>query len=279
MPTGPNAHMTLSMAGEKMIKWGEAGARKGKPYLDAYDDGTGTLTIGWGCTRGVTKGMKITEAQAQDMLDVELARHVAEVHRHIKRPISQGLFDALSSFFYNHGANAPSMIKAVNGGNDTEIRKAFMLYVYAYNSKLGKKVPWAGLVNRRTAELQHWAKMDAMNPALPTQDVADHTPKSEEPPAPGVIATAAKSTNVQLQGLGLGGLVIGWATDVGKWAAGLWEAAPQITGEVSTVIGTTQQWSGWLGLNGSKYIIPMVLTLGVLGIFRYVVRKNEGTTV
>jgi GH24 family phage-related lysozyme (muramidase) len=58
MPTGPNAHMTLSMGGENMIK--EAEAPKGKPYLKAYDDGTGTPTIGYGSTKGVTMGMKIT---------------------------------------------------------------------------------------------------------------------------------------------------------------------------------------------------------------------------
>jgi lysozyme len=282
MPTGPNAHLTLSMGGENMIK--EAEAPKGKPYLKAYDDGTGTPTIGYGSTKGVTMGMKITVQEAQEMLSRELAGHIAEVHRLIKVPISQGLFDALVSFFYNHGANAPTLIKAVNSGNETEIRKAFMLYVFAYDAKQKKKVAWAGLVNRRTAELQHWAKVDAMDKKLPTQDVteAGHVPKSEPPPNPGLVKTAAQSTQVRIVGGSYITLMTGYVFDVGKWladtAGNLWEAAPKVTSEVSTVVSTHQQWAGWLGLNGAKYLIPLVLSAGLVGTIRYILNKNEGTT-
>jgi lysozyme len=280
---GPNAHMTLSMAGEKYIKAAEE--EGGKPKLKAYNDGTGTWTIGWGCTKGVTEGMRITVQQAQEMLDTELAGHIGEVHRLIKRPISQGLFDILVSFFFNHGCgNCPTLLKAVNGGNDTEIRKALMLYVYAYDEKKKQKVVWAGLVNRRTSELQHWAKMDAMDAKLPTQDTlaTGRAPKSVAPPNPGLTRTAVSSTHVRMSVTGLGTLVVGFFTDVGKWVAEtagqIFEAAPQVTSEVSTVVSTSQQWGGWLGLHGAKYVIPLVLSAGIMATIRYVVNKNEGTT-
>lgn len=279
----PNADKSLSLAGLQYIKDAEEG---GKPKLAAYNDGTGKWTIGFGCTVGVTKGMRITVQQANEMLDAELKPCIAAVHRLIKRPISQGLFDILVSFFYNHGwGDCPTLIKAVNSGNETEIRKALMLYVYAYNEKLGKKVVWAGLVNRRTSELQHWAKMDAMDAKLPTQDVTEsgRAPKSEPPPNPGWVTTAVQSTQVRIQGVGLGTLVVGWFTDVGKkvadFAGSLWEAAPQVTSEVSTVVDTHQQWAGWLGMNGAKYLIPLVLISGTVALLRYVTNKNEGTTV
>ena len=171
MATGPNAHMTLSMAGEKYIKEAESG---GKPHLKAYNDGTGTWTIGWGLTEGVTKGMKITEPQAQEMFDKEIAKHIAAVHRLIKVPISQGLFDALVSFFYNNGSGScAKLIAAVNSGDEAKIRAAWMLYVYAYNEKQKKKVVWQGLVNRRLSELKHWTTVDAMMPTVPTDPVEE----------------------------------------------------------------------------------------------------------
>ena len=89
--------------------------------------------------------------------------------RLIKVPISQGLFDCLVSFFFNNGAgNCPTLIKAVNSGNDDATRKALMLYTKAYDAKLKKKVTWPGLVTRRSIEIAHWAKMDEMDPKVPT---------------------------------------------------------------------------------------------------------------
>lgn len=171
--------MTLSREGEAYIKLAEE--EGGKPKLKAYNDGTGTWTIGWGCTKGVKRGMTITAAQAQMMLDVEIASHVDEVHRLITVPISQGLFDALVSFFFNNGAGkCPTLIKAVNSGSSAATRQAFMLYTKAYDERLGRKVTWPGLVNRRTAELAHWAKMDAKDAGpVPPPSVAEPSAKPE----------------------------------------------------------------------------------------------------
>jgi lysozyme len=282
MPTGPNAHMTLSMAGEKYIK--EAEAPNGKPYLKAYDDGTGTWTLGWGLTEGVTKGMKITEPQAQEMFDKEIAKHIAAVHRLIKVPISQGLFDALVSFFYNNGwGRCPKLIAAVNSGDEAKVRAAWMLYVNAYDAKLKKTVPWQGLINRRLSELRHWAQVDAMMPTAPTVPVAEASaklPTAEEPPKPGWVSTAAKSQSVRMQVTALGTLITSWFVDIGKKAsevAGtIWGKAPDVTNEVATLVDTGSTWAGWLGINGAKYVVPLVVVAGTVAVVRHIRDKREG---
>ena len=43
--------------------------------LEAYKCAAGVLTIGYGHTKGVTEGMQITKAQADEMLVEELATY------------------------------------------------------------------------------------------------------------------------------------------------------------------------------------------------------------
>jgi lysozyme len=281
MPTGPTAHMTLSMAGEAYIKEAESG---GKPHLKAYDDGTGTWTIGYGATRGVTKGMKITVQQAQEMLTAELQPCIDAVHRLIKVPISQGLFDALVSFFYNNGwGKCPKLIAAVNSGDEAKVRAAWILYVNAYDAKLKKTVPWQGLINRRLSELRHWAQVDAMMPTAPTVPVTQapaKLPTAEEPPKPGWVSTAAKSQSVRMQVTALGTLITSWFVDIGKKAsevAGtIWGKAPDVTNEVATLVDTGSTWAGWLGINGAKYVVPLVVVAGTVAVVRHIRDKREG---
>lgn len=266
MPIAPNAGKTLSLAGLDMIKHAEE--EGGKPKLKAYDDGTGTWSIAWGCTEGVYEGMTCTVQEAIDMLDAELKKHIASVHRLIKRPVSQGLFDAMVSFFFNHGAgNCPTIIRAVNTGTEDQIRAAFMLYTKAYDKKLGKKVTWPGLVNRRTIELQHWAKMDELDPHVQTPE-APRTPPPAEPPQPSAVTEAAKSKSVWM----LAVTAIGWIVDqvagLGAWVGGLLSGATSVMREfqssaddlVSPLIDLTTK----LNLNLGR--VGIWLTIGVLGV-------------
>lgn len=62
-----STNLKTSAQGQAFIK-----AHEGGPYLTAYNDGYGTLTIGWGHTSGVTAGMTITEAQAQELFEQDL---------------------------------------------------------------------------------------------------------------------------------------------------------------------------------------------------------------
>lgn len=268
----PNEGMTLSPKGETFIKAAEE--EGGMPRLKAYNDGTGTYTISWGCTKGVKKGQTCTVAEAQKMFDEEIAEFVSEVHRLIKVPVSQGLFDALVSFFFNNGTGkCQSLINAVNSGSDTKTRAVWMRYCNAYNQKKGCKEPWPGLVSRRTEELQHWASMDAEN----SGKAAEKWAPAEEADKPGHIVVASKSKSVWAQVIAVLMMV---ASNLGNWIAsgfdglaGFFGLIPDIKSEVDRLLDPASSLSGYLHLN-----VPMlaagisILCIGV-AIVRHVQLK------
>jgi lysozyme len=74
--------------------------------LEAYPDpatGGEPWTIGYGHTRGVSKGQRITLAQAERLLREDLERFELGVEALVTAPISQGQFDALVSLAFNIG--------------------------------------------------------------------------------------------------------------------------------------------------------------------------------
>lgn len=73
--------------------------------LEAYQCSARVWTIGYGHTKGVTKGMKITQAQAEDFLRQDIAW--AETAVNVQNlPLTQNQFDALVSFVFNVGEKA-----------------------------------------------------------------------------------------------------------------------------------------------------------------------------
>lgn len=129
--------MNISDNGLELIKKFE-GCR-----LKAYKDPVGVWTIGYGHTVGVTEGMKITKAMADEYLrqDVQTVCHYVNG---MDRPWTQGQFDALVSFGYNCGLG--NLKKLTRGRTSDEIAKAMVKYKYA-----GGKV-LRGLENRRREE-------------------------------------------------------------------------------------------------------------------------------
>lgn len=115
--------------------------------LTAYKDSVGIWTIGYGHTKGVTKGMKITQAQANNYLrqDVSTAESAVNSYNSIYN-FSQNQFDALVSFTFNCGAgNLKTLLQ--NGSRSlTEVGEKIPLYSKAGGSTL------TGLVRRRAAE-------------------------------------------------------------------------------------------------------------------------------
>lgn len=278
MAAGPNADKTLSLAGLDFIKCVEE--EGGKPKLKAYNDGTGTWTIGWGCTKGVTKGMTITVPEAEQMLSKELAGHIDEVHRLIKRPISQGLFDVMVSFFFNHGAgNCPTLINAVNAGSDDKIRAALMIYTKATDEKTGKKVTWPGLVNRRTAEIQHWAKMDDMDPTVPTPVVVGRLPVAQEPPPPPAkVAVAAKSRTVWALLLAAAGKASDFFFNLTDKAASVLDKGVALVTDVNSQVGGKMEPLISLGETMKVNVAPigtvLLIVLVIIGIVRHIDSKH-----
>jgi lysozyme len=90
----------LSPAGAAFIKRWESG--KGA-RLDAYLDDVGIPTIGWGSTRGVKLGMKITEKEADDRFRGDVAEALLAVNTLVKVQLTQGQFDALVSWTFALG--------------------------------------------------------------------------------------------------------------------------------------------------------------------------------
>ena len=65
--------------------------------LQAYQDSAGVWTIGYGTTRGVKSGMKISKEQAERMLLNDVQRFEPEVQRLVTAPLNQNQWDALMS--------------------------------------------------------------------------------------------------------------------------------------------------------------------------------------
>ena len=117
--------------------------------LHAYLDPVGVWTIGYGTTTGVYAGQRITEAQAELLLQRDLQRFEAAVEQVVKRPITDNQFSALVSFTYNVGSGAlgdSTLLRLLNQGNIQGAANQFLVWVYAG----GMVLP--GLARRRRAE-------------------------------------------------------------------------------------------------------------------------------
>ena len=133
--------MKTSQRGINLIKQFE-GVR-----LTAYKCPAGVYTIGYGHTRGVKRGMKITEEEASAFLAADLRNSEKAVERYDSiYHWNQNEFDALVSFTFNCGAaNLRSLLR--NGRRSrTQIAETLPLY-----RKAGGKV-LKGLERRRAAE-------------------------------------------------------------------------------------------------------------------------------
>lgn len=137
------------------MKTSENGLRLIKNFegcrLTAYVCSAGVLTIGYGHTGGVTRGMTITQKQADEYLKKDVERFEKAVNNYVtKLKLNQNQFDALVSFTFNCGEkNLQSLCR---NRNTTQIADALLLY-----NKGGGKV-LQGLVNRRKAERELFIK-------------------------------------------------------------------------------------------------------------------------
>lgn len=106
-------------------------------------------TIGYGFTKGVKKGDKITRADADKRLLAELNEFSDGVSRLVKVKLSQCQFDALVSFAFNVGIGAlrdSTLLRLLNSGDYIGAANQFQRW-----NKAGGKV-LAGLTRRRAAE-------------------------------------------------------------------------------------------------------------------------------
>lgn len=133
--------MKTSQRGINLIKQFE-GVR-----LTAYKCPAGVYTIGYGHTRGVKRGMKITEEEASVYLTADLLNSEKAVERYDSvYHWNQNEFDALVSFTFNCGATNLRALLRNGRRNRSQIAETLPLY-----RKAGGKV-LKGLDRRRAAE-------------------------------------------------------------------------------------------------------------------------------
>lgn len=117
--------------------------------LTAYQDSVGVWTIGYGSTRDIKRGMRISHIIAEDFLRKDLEEAEADVKRLVAPTLTQNEFDALASFTFNLGGGAlrtSTLLNKLNGHDKQGAADEFLRWVYAGQKKL------SGLVRRRSAE-------------------------------------------------------------------------------------------------------------------------------
>lgn len=134
---------TTSNAGIKLIKDHEG------LQLVAYKDPVGVWTIGYGHTKTVRAGFFINNEQAESFLLQDVQEAERCVHRHVKVPLNQSMFDALVSFVFNLGCTkfgSSTLLAYLNQGEYAAAADQFPRWVRAG----GRELP--GLVRRRAME-------------------------------------------------------------------------------------------------------------------------------
>lgn len=118
--------------------------------LKAYLCPANVLTIGYGHTGDDVKaGQVITEAQAEELLSVDLRRFERCIDSAVTVEINQNQFDALSSFVFNIGTEAfkkSTLLKLLNSGKAILASNQFE----RWNKSGDNELP--GLTRRRLAE-------------------------------------------------------------------------------------------------------------------------------
>jgi len=117
--------------------------------LEAYQDSVGIWTIGYGETKNVHKGMKITQKEADDMLLNRYKEFEVEVLKLVKPALNPNQLGALVSFSYNLGVGSLKSSKLLKYININDFNKASDEFL-KWNKAGGKVLN--GLTKRREAE-------------------------------------------------------------------------------------------------------------------------------
>ena len=204
---------TISDDGIELIKRFE-GLHKVQPdsTVSAYRCSAGVWTIGWGSTKGVRSGQKITVAEAEEKLRDDLKTAESAIKQYVSVPLTQGQYDALVSFIFNLGAGnfrSSTLLKRLNRGLYDDVPEQLMRWNKARVD--GKLTVLRGLTRRRAAEAAIFSR-DAKLPAdeggpKSVQKISQSAPKpltkSKTMAGAGIAgaATALGEITPQIEGL------------------------------------------------------------------------------
>jgi lysozyme len=110
-------------------------------------------SIGYGHTRSVQAGMRITPAQAGQLLDGDVRTTAAVVQKLVTVPLNDNQFAALVSFAFNIGTGnfqRSTLLKLLNRGWYQQVPAQMVRWNRANGEVMG------GLSRRRAAEAQLW---------------------------------------------------------------------------------------------------------------------------
>ena len=137
--------MKISQEGIDLIKHFEG------CELESYRCSANVLTIGYGTTKNVVEGMKISQHQAEELLMKDLEEFEEYVEDLIDVPLEQNQFDALVAWTYNLGTTnlkTSTLRKVLNKGAYDDVAEQ----IKRWNKANGKVLK--GLVRRRNAEAE-----------------------------------------------------------------------------------------------------------------------------
>ena len=123
--------------------------------LEAYRDGAGVWTIGYGHTGGVKPGDAISTERAEQLLEADLMAAEGVVARLVNVSLTDNQFSALVSFVFNEGEGAfaqSTLLRKLNEGGYGLVPACLKSWIFAG----GRVQP--GLVTRRAAEAALWAQ-------------------------------------------------------------------------------------------------------------------------
>ncbi|MGL4759262.1 MAG: lysozyme [Patescibacteria group bacterium] len=124
--------------------------------LETYKCSANVNTIGYGTTKNIVLGMKISLQQAEELLKKDLIYFENAVNKNVKIKLNQNQFDALVSFTYNLGEGnlkSSTLLKLINSNKILEASKEFV----RWNKANGKVL--TGLTRRREAERELFIKL------------------------------------------------------------------------------------------------------------------------
>ncbi len=162
--------------------------------LDAYDDGVGVWTIGYGHTENVVPGMTITQSQADEFLRQELEKFESYVDDLVKVNLNADQFSALVCFCYNVGPDDfgnSSLLRLLNAGDFATSANQFLRW------NKGGGEPMLGLTRRRLAERSLF-QSQPWEPALTYDGPLDFTADLSAPAAGPASMSSGGSRTLKL---------------------------------------------------------------------------------
>jgi lysozyme len=222
--------------------------------LTAYQDSVGVWTIGWGHTKGVKRGQKITREEAEEFLREDLAEAAHGVEKAIKVDIGDNEFGACVSLAFNIGVGAfagSSIVRYINRNQFDRAADAFL----NWNHAGGEVVK--GLTRRRQAERKLFLTPDEEAHTLTTSPDNDPpaTPQTEQgagseapgpaspPTTPDVTVEAttvgksgAKKSIIATIGAGITALGVSFG-DMAAQAYGAVKASPVVAISLLAILG------------------------------------------